>query len=410
MGRRCRAGRAARRRRAKPDSLRPAFGFWLCEIVFLPHTAAVVGRRHRAHRCVRVLRHPPPPAAVDDGGAHGARAVERRLPPLRFWREMAAAPLLAAGRRRVAGSCCGRRRCSPQRRCSCCGSPRRRWRDCLSRPLPRRAPALPQPTICCACAFWRAAPGRSSRPSSAPPISGCRPTTSRKTRAAHRRGAPRRPTSACCSCRVLAALDFGYRGVLATALQLKNTFDTLDRMERYHGHFLNWYGTADLVPLEPRYVSTVDSGNLAACLLTVKQGCLRAARPRRSCRPSCGAAISTRWRCFREVIEPRRGAAGAPRPAARHRRHRALCRSSAARRQRSGASRIARLLDEFMPGARSATGRRCSSPTRLTSTPPCSATCAPGWSTSRSISSACSARWTCLLPWLEAWRHRADRR
>lgn len=70
-----------------------------------------------------------------------------------------------------------------------------------------------------------------------------------------------------------SAYDFGYRGVLWVALRLKNTFDTLDRMERYRGHFLNWYDTATLEPLLPRYVSTVDSGNLAGCLLAVKEAC-----------------------------------------------------------------------------------------------------------------------------------------
>src|SRR6185503_624209 len=39
------------------------------------------------------------------------------------------------------------------------------------------------------------------------------------------------------------------------------------------GHFLNWYDTRTFVPLLPRYISTVDSGNLAACLLVLEQGC-----------------------------------------------------------------------------------------------------------------------------------------
>ena len=63
-------------------------------------------------------------------------------------------------------------------------------------------------------------------------------------------------------------------GLLSVVLRLRNTFDTLERMERHRGHFYNWYDTRDLTPLSPRYVSTVDSGNLAACLLAVKQGCL----------------------------------------------------------------------------------------------------------------------------------------
>jgi hypothetical protein len=43
-------------------------------------------------------------------------------------------------------------------------------------------------------------------------------------------------------------------------------------LERYKGHFYNWYSTETLQPLYPRYVSTVDSGNLAASLITLKEG------------------------------------------------------------------------------------------------------------------------------------------
>lgn len=52
---------------------------------------------------------------------------------------------------------------------------------------------------------------------------------------------------------------------LATIWELKN-------LERYEGHFLNWYNIQTLEPLFPRYISTVDSGNLLACLWTLKQG------------------------------------------------------------------------------------------------------------------------------------------
>src|SRR6185295_15856877 len=76
----------------------------------------------------------------------------------------------------------------------------------------------------------------------------------------------------------LSAYDFGYRGMLWVVLRLKNVFDTLDRMERYRGHFLNWYSTVNLEPLLPRYVSTVDSGNLVACFLTVKESCIEMAQ------------------------------------------------------------------------------------------------------------------------------------
>ena len=72
----------------------------------------------------------------------------------------------------------------------------------------------------------------------------------------------------------LAASDLGYVGLLGFALRLNSTFDTLDGLERHRGHFLNWYDTRTLMPLPPRYVSTVDSGNLAGCLITLSQACL----------------------------------------------------------------------------------------------------------------------------------------
>lgn len=71
---------------------------------------------------------------------------------------------------------------------------------------------------------------------------------------------------------VLSAYDFGYLDPLEAVLRLRSTFDTLHRLERYRGHFLNWIDTQSLLPLPPRYVSTVDSGNLAACFLTLNQG------------------------------------------------------------------------------------------------------------------------------------------
>ncbi len=72
----------------------------------------------------------------------------------------------------------------------------------------------------------------------------------------------------------LAAYDLGYVGPMDLTLRLRYTLDTMGRLEQHRGHFLNWYGTRNLEPLPPRYVSTVDSGNLAGCLLALKQGCL----------------------------------------------------------------------------------------------------------------------------------------
>jgi cyclic beta-1,2-glucan synthetase len=67
----------------------------------------------------------------------------------------------------------------------------------------------------------------------------------------------------------VAARDFGWLGALDTVERLEATLATMGKMELCRGHFFNWYDTQDLRPLEPRYVSTVDSGNLAGHLLTL---------------------------------------------------------------------------------------------------------------------------------------------
>ena len=72
----------------------------------------------------------------------------------------------------------------------------------------------------------------------------------------------------------LAALDFGYLSKGQFIERTTNTLSTMDALARYRGHFYNWYDTRSLKPLSPRYVSTVDSGNLAAHLLTLRQGLL----------------------------------------------------------------------------------------------------------------------------------------
>ncbi|HSO80271.1 MAG TPA: glycosyl transferase, partial [Chromatiaceae bacterium] len=77
---------------------------------------------------------------------------------------------------------------------------------------------------------------------------------------------------------VLAARDFGWLGLYDAVARLEATLGTLTRLPRLHGHFFNWYDTRDLHPLEPRYLSTVDSGNLAGHLLTLAQGCREAAK------------------------------------------------------------------------------------------------------------------------------------
>ena len=72
----------------------------------------------------------------------------------------------------------------------------------------------------------------------------------------------------------LSAYDLGYLGLSELAGRLRETFESLNKLEHYRGHLLNWYDSQTLAALPPRYISTVDSGNLAASLITLKQGCL----------------------------------------------------------------------------------------------------------------------------------------
>ena len=78
---------------------------------------------------------------------------------------------------------------------------------------------------------------------------------------------------------LLTAWDLGYVGADGLVARLRSLFATLERLRLagHRGHLWNWYDTRSLAPLEPRYVSTVDSGNLAACLLAVAHGCREAA-------------------------------------------------------------------------------------------------------------------------------------
>ena len=73
----------------------------------------------------------------------------------------------------------------------------------------------------------------------------------------------------------LSAHDLGYLSLRGLLQRTSDSLATLFKLERYRGHLLNWYDTKSLAPLLPRYVSTVDSGNLVAHLLTLRQGLLQ---------------------------------------------------------------------------------------------------------------------------------------
>ena len=71
----------------------------------------------------------------------------------------------------------------------------------------------------------------------------------------------------------VAARDFGWAGRIETLERLEASFVTLNRLKRFKGHFFNWYDTEDLHVLDPAYVSSVDSGNLAGHLIALSAAC-----------------------------------------------------------------------------------------------------------------------------------------
>jgi len=77
----------------------------------------------------------------------------------------------------------------------------------------------------------------------------------------------------------VSARDFGWIGTLEMVERLELTLKTMSEMQRFRGHFYNWYDTEDLRPLDPQYISSVDSGNLAGHLIALAGSCRRCMQP-----------------------------------------------------------------------------------------------------------------------------------
>lgn len=70
----------------------------------------------------------------------------------------------------------------------------------------------------------------------------------------------------------LAARDLGLITTAEMLVRFNLSLGSIEKLEKYKGNLLNWYSTQDLTPLNPRFVSTVDSGNFLCCLTAVKEG------------------------------------------------------------------------------------------------------------------------------------------
>ncbi|HEV3140253.1 MAG TPA: glucoamylase family protein, partial [Vicinamibacterales bacterium] len=99
----------------------------------------------------------------------------------------------------------------------------------------------------------------------------------------------------------LAAHDLDLIDRTELVRRIGSTLTTVEQLERFEGHLLNWYDTRTLAPLLPAYVSTVDSGNLAGALLTLTVGL-------RDLAPDLAARAETLFdgMNFRFLFEPKR--------------------------------------------------------------------------------------------------------
>jgi cyclic beta-1,2-glucan synthetase len=97
---------------------------------------------------------------------------------------------------------------------------------------------------------------------------------------------------------VIAAHDFGWLGITQTVERLEATLTTMSSLERFRGHFYNWYDTLALRALDPKYISSVDSGNLAGHLIVLENACRElATRPIMSSQSLAGIGDSLGLAC-----------------------------------------------------------------------------------------------------------------
>jgi hypothetical protein len=99
----------------------------------------------------------------------------------------------------------------------------------------------------------------------------------------------------------LAAYVLGFLTLAEFVNESQESLEAIERLVRWNGQFLNWYDTRTLTALEPVFISTVDNGNLACCLWTLRQGCLAAAEAHLF-RPSLFRAVQDHLRLTSEAL------------------------------------------------------------------------------------------------------------
>lgn len=70
----------------------------------------------------------------------------------------------------------------------------------------------------------------------------------------------------------IAAFDLKLIDKARLAEFIENMTATIERMDKWRGHLFNWYDIRTLAVPKPRFISSVDSGNLFVSLITVAEG------------------------------------------------------------------------------------------------------------------------------------------
>jgi hypothetical protein len=95
-----------------------------------------------------------------------------------------------------------------------------------------------------------------------------------------------------------AALEFGYLTPIEFVSLTGKSLDTLDRMPKHLGHIYNFHNTSTLEVMDPPMVTTVDSGNLCASLISLRMGCLELLR-----KPMVSRALQEGLRDHQNILE-----------------------------------------------------------------------------------------------------------
>jgi cyclic beta-1,2-glucan synthetase len=151
----------------------------------------------------------------------------------------------------------------------------------------------------------------------------------------------------------VAARDFGWAGTLETIERLETTLSTMRKLRRFRGHFYNWYETRTLAVLDPPYISSVDSGNLAGHLIAVANACeeWRDAQPA----ATAAAGIADTVRLARDALDRGAPAGGERRRQLRDLLDRCEMELNTDRPITISASVLGRLVDKVVTSALSGT-------------------------------------------------------